>query len=262
MSANLRNAQARHDFANFFGEEEEVVDDVLRLARELGAQGRVLGGDPDRASIQMTLAHHDAAQRDERRGGEAELFGAEQRRNGDIAAGLQLAVGLNDDAAAQVIHDENLLRFGKTEFPRNARVLERSERRRASAAVVAADEDDVRMRFGNAGRDGSDTHFGDELDGDARFRIDVLQIVDQLRKIFDRVNVVVRRRRDQADTRNRVACPCDVLIHFMAGKLTAFARLCALRDLDLQLVGIHKIVCRDAESAGGDLLDRTAPIRL
>ena len=36
-------------------------------------------------------------------------------------------------------------------------------------------------------------------------RIDVLQIEDELREIFDRVDVVVRRRRDQRHARRRVA---------------------------------------------------------
>ena len=64
-------------------------------AGEARAQDRVLRGDADRAGIQVALAHHDAAHGDERRGGEAEFFGAEQRGDDDVAAGLQLAVGLH-----------------------------------------------------------------------------------------------------------------------------------------------------------------------
>ena len=48
---------------------------------------------------------------------------------------------------------------------------------------------------------------GDQLDGDARLGIDVLQVVDQLRQIFDGINVMVRRRRDQSHAGNRVARP-------------------------------------------------------
>jgi hypothetical protein len=48
----------------------------------------------------MADAHHDAARGDERRGGEAELLGAEQRGDDDVAAGLELAVGLDRDAAS------------------------------------------------------------------------------------------------------------------------------------------------------------------
>ena len=69
----------------------------------------------------MADAHHDAAQRDQRRGGEAEFLGAEQRGDDDVAAGLQLAVGLDDDAAAQIVQHERLVRFGQAEFPRAGR---------------------------------------------------------------------------------------------------------------------------------------------
>ena len=88
---------------------------------ELLAQGRVLGGDADRAGIEMALAHHDAAHGDQRSGGEAELFGSEQRGDGDVAAGREFAVGLDANAAAQIVHDEHLLGFGEAEFPGQCR---------------------------------------------------------------------------------------------------------------------------------------------
>ena len=87
-------AELGHDLADFFGEEEEEVDDVFGLAGEFLAELGVLRGDADGAGVEVALAHHDAAERDERRGGEAEFFGAEQRGDDDVAAGLELAVGL------------------------------------------------------------------------------------------------------------------------------------------------------------------------
>ena len=79
-------AQRGHDFPHFLGDEEEEVDDVLGLAGEALAQHRVLGGDADRAGVEVALAHHDAAGRDQRRGGEAEFVGAEKRTDHDVAA--------------------------------------------------------------------------------------------------------------------------------------------------------------------------------
>ena len=81
-------AELGHDLPQLFGHEEEVVDDVLGLAGEAGAQHRVLRRHPDGAGVQVTLAHHDAAGGDQRGSGEAELVGAEQGRDSDIAAGL------------------------------------------------------------------------------------------------------------------------------------------------------------------------------
>ncbi len=85
-------------------------------------------------------------------GGEAELLGAEQRGDRDVAAGLELAVGLDPDAAAQVVHHQHLLRLGEAELPRDAGVLDRGERRGAGAAVVAADQHDVGLGLGRRRR--------------------------------------------------------------------------------------------------------------
>ena len=60
-------AELRHQLAHLFGDKEEIVDDVLGLAGKAGAQHRVLGGDADRAGVQMAFAHHDAAGGDQRR---------------------------------------------------------------------------------------------------------------------------------------------------------------------------------------------------
>ena len=67
----------------------------------LRAQLRILRGDAGRTRIQMANTHHDAAGRHERRGRKTELLGAEQRGDDDVAAGLELAVGFNGDAASE-----------------------------------------------------------------------------------------------------------------------------------------------------------------
>ncbi len=60
-------------------------------------------------------------------GGESELLGAQQRRDGDVAAGLQLSVSLHAHAAAQIVQHQHLLGFGKPQFPRNTGVFERRQ---------------------------------------------------------------------------------------------------------------------------------------
>ena len=52
----------------------------------------------------------------------------------------------------------------------------------------------VGASLADAGGDGADTDFRNQLDRHARLRIDILQIVDQLRQILDRIDVMVRRR--------------------------------------------------------------------
>ena len=154
------------------------------------------------------------------------------------------------------LRDEHLLRLGDAELPGQAGVLDRRLRRGAGAAAVAADQDDVAVALGDAGGDRADAELGDELDVDARLRVRVLEVVDQLAEVLDRVDVVVRRRRDQLDAGRRVAHPADVVVDLVAGQLAALAGLGALRHLDLQVGGVRQVVGRDAEAAGGDLLDR------
>ena len=60
-----------------------------------------------------------------------------------------------------------------------------ARRRSASAAVVAADQHHIRVRFGHAGRNCADADFGDQLYADPRVVIGILEIVDQLRQIFN-----------------------------------------------------------------------------
>ena len=91
-----------------------------------------------------------------------------RRGDDDVAAGLELAVSLHADAAAEIVEQQNLLGFGEAEFPGKAGVLDGAERRSAGAAGVAGDEHDIGVGLGDARRDGADADFRDELDGDAR----------------------------------------------------------------------------------------------
>src|SRR3546814_1672838 len=79
--------------------------------------------------------------------------------------------------------------------------------------------------------------------------------------ILDRIDVVVRRRRDQCHARRRIAQPRDQLRHLEAGELAAFAGLGALRDLDLDLAAVVEVLRRHAEAAARDLLARAGGVR-
>ena len=86
------------------------------------------------------------------------------------------------------------MRLGESELPGRAGVLERRQRRRTGAAVVARDEDHVGVGLGDAGGDRADALLAHELHVDARLVVGVLEVVDELGEVLDRVDVVVRRR--------------------------------------------------------------------
>src|SRR6266851_6220463 len=251
---NRSSAQLRQVLADLFGDQEQVVDDVFRASGELRAKVFALGRDAGGACVEVALARHVAAKRDEDAGAESELFRAEQRRHDDVAAVAQATIGAQADALAQPVRDQDLLRLGEPELPRGAGVLDRRQRRRAGATVVTRDQDVVGLRLGDARGDGPHTRLRDELHADACAWIDGLEVVNELREVLDRVDVVVRRRRDELLAGLRVAQPRDEAGHLQAGQLAALARLGALSDLDLELVRALKVARRDAESRGGYLL--------
>ena len=174
-----------HVLTNFHGHEVHEVDDALRVAVEALAKLRVLRRHADGAGVLVADAHHHAAQSDQRRGREAEFLGPQEGPDDDIASRLHLAVDFDRHSGAQVVQEQGLVGFGDAEFPRQAGMLDRRQRRRAGAAVVAADQDHVGVGLGDAGRDCAHTDFRHQLDRDSGVLVGVLEVVDQLGQILD-----------------------------------------------------------------------------
>ena len=208
--------------------------------------------------FKMADAHHDAARGDQGTGRKPKFLRAQQGADDDIAAGLQLAIGLHDHTAAQAVEDQRLLRLGDAQLPGKAGIFNARQGRCAGAAAIAGDQDVVGLGLGDAGGDCAHAHFAYQLHADAGGGIGILQVVNELRQVLDRINVVVRRRRDQPDARRGVPNLADVLIHLVAGQLAALAGLGALRHLDLQFVGVGQIFGGNAKTGAGHLLDRAA----
>src|SRR4029079_9474918 len=141
-------------------------------------------------------------------------------------------------------------------------VLERRERRRAGAAVVPGDQDDVRVRLGDAGGDRAHADLGDQLHVHAGRGTGGLEVVDPLREVLDRVDVGVRRRADQADAGRGVPGLGDPGVHLVPGQLATLAGLGTLGHLDLEVVGVGQVIAGDAEPTRRHLLDRAPAFRV
>ncbi len=72
-------AEGSQLFANFIGKRAEVGNHHFRFAGKTGAQSFILRGDSNRASIQMALTSHHAADGKERSGTKAKFIGTENR---------------------------------------------------------------------------------------------------------------------------------------------------------------------------------------
>ena len=117
----------------------------------------------------------------------------------------------------EVVLDQRLMGLGEPRLPRQPRVLHRGERGGAGAAVEAGDDHHVGVRLGDARGNRADSRLGDELHRDARGGVGALEVVDELRKVLDGVDVVVRRRRNERGARLRVAEAGDELVHLVRG---------------------------------------------
>ena len=153
------------------------------------------------------------------------------------------------------VQNECLLRFGKAQFPRRAGVLDRAPGRGTRAAVMAGNGQVIGLGLGDTCGDRAHAVFGYQLDADRGAMIGVFQVMDELRQVFDRVDVVVRRRADELHAGRGVAQAADVLGNFFPRQLAALARFGALRHLDLDLFGRGEVFGGDAKTTRGDLLD-------
>ena len=101
------------------------------------------------------------------------------------------------------------MRFRQAHLPRQACVFDRGRRARAGAAIVPRNQDHISFGLSHSGSDRAHAGRGHELHCNLTARIDLLEVVDQLRQIFDRIDVVVRWRRNQCHTFCRMAQPSD-----------------------------------------------------
>ena len=190
-------AQAGHELADLLGHRQQVAHHVLGLALEAVAQHGVLGGDAHRAGVQVADAHHHAAGGHQRGGREAHLVGAQQRGHDHVTTRSHLAVGLEHHAERRSLRISVCWVSARPISHGTPAWWIDDSRSGAGAAVVAGDHDVVRVGLDHAGGHRAHAHLGTKLHRDRRARVHAAQVVDQLLEVLDRVDVVVRRRRDQ-----------------------------------------------------------------
>ena len=189
----------------------------------------------------MALPHHDAAHGNERGRANAKLLSTQHGRHHHVTPSLQAAIGAQPHPVAQPVELQDLMRLRQPHLPGQASIFDRGDGRGTRAARMARDQNGIRLRLGHTGRNGANARARHQLHADHRVRVDLLQVIDELRQILDRINIVMRRRADQRDTRGGVAQLGDQPRHLEARQLPALARLGTLRDLDLDLTAIVQI---------------------
>mmetsp|Transcript_57412 Transcript_57412/g.101882 ORF Transcript_57412/g.101882 Transcript_57412/m.101882 type:complete len:230 (+) Transcript_57412:3153-3842(+) len=228
---------------------------MLRHSFELGPENFVLCCDANRAGVQVTLTHHDAAHGNERSCGKAEMLGTEKGSHNHITASAELAICFQGNSTTKPIENQSLVSLCEAELPWCTGALDSRPLGSSCASVAATDEDVIGLALCHTCSYDANTKLADKFHADIGLGVCTLQVMDELCKILDGVDVVVRRWRNQADSRSAVPALSDVWFHFPAWQLTSFSWLCTLRHFDLNLFGIREVFDGHTEAPGGNLLD-------
>ena len=255
-------------FAHLAVEADQPFDRPARIARGVALQARVEGGvlvfevrrDAGMAGTGRTVAADRASDGDHRERPEADAVGAQADHAEHVLGRLLAAVGPEFDPVPESVFDEGVVAFLDPDFDGEADMLERVFARGPGAAVVAGNGDDVRPGLGDPGGDYADAGNAGQLDRNPGVGIDRLEFFDQLREIFDRVEIVVVARRNQVDTRIGVPRGRDLFGDLEAGQVTALAGLGALPDLDFDEAAAVEHPGIDPEAGRRDLLAAVAPV--
>src|ERR1700748_2813274 len=97
---------------------------MVCVAGKAFAQLGVLCGYANGAGVEVAFTHEDTTFHYEGGGGESPFFCAKKCCDGDVSSCFHLTVGLEGDAAAELIAYEGLVGFGETEFPGQASVAD------------------------------------------------------------------------------------------------------------------------------------------
>ena len=170
------------------------VDNIFRLAVEILAQLRILCCHAHRAGIKIAYTHHDTADSYQRCCCKAKFFRTQQSGDNNIASCHQLAVCFQCYTVTQIIQQQRLMRFHKSQLPRQSGMVDGSTRRSTGTAVITADKHNIGTGLNYAGSNRTDTHLAYQLDADAGTRISILQVVNQLSQIFNGIDIMMRRR--------------------------------------------------------------------
>ena len=209
---------------------------------------------PRGAGVLFADARHDAAFGNQQHLAESEFFGAHQGCFDEVFSGGQASVDAEDGVFAEPLFEQGFVRLDQAEFPWKAGVAHGAEARRSGSAVPTRDLNDVGARFHDPRRDRSDVDAGHQFHDDRDGRFELFELEDELPEVFDAVDVVKRRRRDQVDAGLCEPGARDVRVDLGGHELAAFAGLCALGDLDFDLLPRDEVLGRHAKAGGRDLL--------
>ena len=226
-------AELCHDLPHLLRNKEHKAFHVFRLALEAFAQFRILSRDTEGAGTQLADPHHPAAHGNQGRRREAELFCTQQQCHHHVMSGHQLTVCFQRNRLAQPVAAKHLMSFRQADLPGQARMMHAAHRCGTGTAFTAGNQDAAGAGLGHAAGNGTHTGGRHQLHGNLRVLVGTLQVINQFSQILDGINIMMRRRGNQGDSRGGAAGLRHAVGHLRAGQVSALAGLGALRHLDL-----------------------------
>ena len=150
--------------------------------------------------------------------------------------------------------------FRKSKLPRKSGIMDRTSRCSSCTSVITGDQNQSGSCFCNTRCNRSDTGFRYQFDRNSCILVCIFTVIDQLCQIFDRVNIVMRRRWDQSHTRRRMSGFCYPRVNLSPRQMSTFSRFCSLRHLDLDFFCADKISACNTKTSTGNLFDRRASV--
>ncbi|KAH3660385.1 hypothetical protein OGAPHI_006971 [Ogataea philodendri] len=245
-----------HDSSQLVRNVVEEVDNVLRSSLELFSQNRVLSSNTDWTSVCVTFSVENTSHGDQWSGSETPLFCTKQTCNSNVSSGLELTIGLNSDSSSQVVQNKSLVSLSKTKLPWQTSILDTGPSGSTGTTIVSRNQNVVCLGLSDTRSNDTNTNFRNKLDGNSSSWISTLQVVNELLQILNRINIVVRRWRNQPDTCGGVPGLGNVVRNLVTWQFTTFTWLGTLGHLNLQLIGVSKVIRSNTKSTRGNLLDR------
>ena len=149
----------------------------------------------------------------------------------------------------------------KSKLPRKSCIVDGTSRCRSGTSVVSGDQNGLCSGFCNTGSDRTNTSLGNQFYGNICILVCIFQVIDQLCQVLDGIDIVMRRRGDQGNTRCGVTGFRNPWINLLRRKMSTFTRFCALCHFDLDFSCRHQITAGNTETTTGYLFDcRTSVI--
>ena len=114
---------------------------------------------------------------------------------------------------------------------------------------MARDQNHISLCLCHTGGNGAHPRGRHQFHRHLTARVDLLEIVNQLRQIFDRIDIVMWRRADQSHAFGRMPQAGDEIGHLHARQLSTLAGLGPLRHFDFQFFAMIEIFRRDPKAA-------------